>query len=309
MNDRYFSANQFFREQFGGKTRKISLNAGFNCPNRDGTLDTQGCIYCDAYGSGPLLEHPPTVKDQIATYLTKHPGSRYIAYFQAFSNTYAPADRLHQLYAQALIFPEVKGVFIGTRPDCINKEVLEVLAELSSQTYVCVELGLQSIHDRSLQRLNRHHDYADFLKAFNALRNVGLDTVVHLILGIPGESRQDMWASLHEMNRLLPRGIKLHMLHVLKQTKLASLYRNGEIQLFSQKEYVSLLVDLLEGLAPDIVVHRLTGERNRELFIAPAWALDKAGTLKRISQEMSQRDTWQGKALGAPRRSTPKPNG
>ncbi|MBN1197527.1 MAG: TIGR01212 family radical SAM protein [Candidatus Aminicenantes bacterium] len=300
MNDRYFAANRFFRQKFGQKIRKISLNAGFSCPNRDGTLDREGCVFCDGYGSGPLLRNPPPIDAQIESYIRSHPGAAFVAYFQAFSNTYAPPDILRARYAQALCFPQVKGVFIGTRPDCIHKDVLQVLTELSAQTYVCVELGLQSIHETSLNYLNRHHGLEAFQSAFQALKDCGLDVVVHLILGIPGESREMMLATIQEMNRIKPRGIKLHMLHVLRRTRLESLYLSGVVPLFSREQYISLVVDMLEYLDPDIVVHRLTGERNRELFVAPDWALDKAATLNRIRQVMCERDTWQGKRLGAP---------
>ena len=205
-----------------------------------------------------------------------------------------------QLYFLPLRFPGIKGIFIGTRPDCVNIDVLQVLSELSEQTYVCVELGLQSIHEASLSYLNRHHGPEKFYQAFAALKNCGLDILVHLILGIPGESRDMMLSTILEMNRIKPRGIKLHMLHVLRRTRLESLYLQGKVPLFTQEEYITLVVDLLEFLDPDIVVHRLTGERHRELFVAPAWALDKAGTLNRIHQEMRRRDTWQGRKLGAP---------
>ncbi|HDP94775.1 MAG TPA: TIGR01212 family radical SAM protein [Candidatus Aminicenantes bacterium] len=299
MNERYFTANRFFRQKFGHKTRKIPLNAGFSCPNRDGTLDTLGCIYCDQFGSGPLLKTPLPIDVQIESHIKNQPDAHYIAYFQAFSNTYAPADTLRALYAPALRFPQVKGVFIGTRPDCLHTDVFQVLIDLSKQRYVCVELGLQSIHETSLKFLNRHHDFETFRSAFRALKDCGLDVLVHLILGIPGESTDMMRSTILEMNRIKPRGIKLHMLHVLRRTQLEALYQQGNIPLFNQEQYVTLVADLLESLDPDIVVHRLTGERNRELFVAPVWALDKVDTLNRIHQEMRKRDTWQGKKLGA----------
>ncbi|MDY0296491.1 MAG: TIGR01212 family radical SAM protein [Acidobacteriota bacterium] len=301
MDERWFSLNRFFRQRFGARIRKIPLNAGFSCPNRDGSLDTRGCIYCDAYGSGPLLPAPEPVESQISTYIRRHPQAQFMAYFQAFSNTYAPPGVLRDRYGRALRFPAVRGIFIGTRPDCINAEVIDVLNELSRRTYVCVELGLQSIHDRSLKFLNRHHDYAQFLQAYDRLQARGLDVVVHLILGIPGETQDMMRATIQEMNRLKPRGIKLHMLHVLRNTQLESMYRRGGITLFCREDYVRLVADLLEELDPDIVIHRLTGERNRELFVAPDWALQKAETLNRIQREMIRRDTWQGKNRGAPR--------
>lgn len=301
MSDRYFTSNRFFRELFGSKTWKIPLNAGFTCPNRDGTHDTEGCIYCDAFGSGPLIENAISISSQIEEYIRKRPQRTYVAYFQAFSNTYGTAQQLRQTYWQVLNYPEVRGVFIGTRPDCLTSENLGVLKDLAKKTYVCVEVGLQSIHDDSLKYLNRHHDYLQFLKAFHALQSIQVDTLIHLILGIPGETTEMMHATIREMNRLKPRGVKLHMLHVLRDTRLEELYRQGRVPLFSRESYVDLIVELLETLSPDIAVHRLTGERNAELFIAPLWALDKAGTLRQIQKELVDRDTWQGKALGASR--------
>jgi len=308
MSDRYFTANRFFREIFGGKTRKIPLNAGFSCPNRDGTHDTRGCIYCDAFGSGPLIKTRKSISRQIEDYIRQRPHPRYIAYFQAFSNTYGSAEQLRQAYWPALHYPEVMGVFIGTRPDCINRETIEVLKELSQRTYVCVELGLQSIHEDSLKFLNRHHDYGQFLQAYQALQSIHVDTLIHLILGIPGETVDMMHATIREMNRLKPRGVKLHMLHVLRDTRLEELYRKGKVALFTRENYISLVVELVESLSPEIVVHRLTGERNPELFVAPMWALDKAGILNQIQKEMRERDTWQGRALGASRLRLAKPN-
>ena len=296
MNDRYFTVNRYFRSLFQGqKVRKIPINAGFSCPNKDGTLDINGCTFCDEYGSGPLEKTPPPISDQVETFIHRHPGNQFIAYFQAHSNTYAPPETLRKVYSSVLEYPQVVGISIGTRPDCINKFNLQVIDEISHRTHVSVELGLQSIHESSLKTLNRNHDYPSFLSAFHELKALSVDTVVHLILGIPGESREMMRESIMEMNRLLPRGVKLHMLHVLKNTTLEQQYRRNEITLFRQSEYTELVADLLELLDPRIVIHRLTGERNREIFVAPQWAQDKPGTLRMIGQILQQRDSWQGK--------------
>jgi len=294
----YYSVNQFFKEKFNGeKVWKIPINAGFSCPNKDGKFSKNGCIYCDVYSSGPIKTFNLSIEEQIENFVQSRKEKKFIAYYQANSNTYAPVDELKRKYDIIFKYDNIKGLFIGTRPDAIADEVYPILEDLNKKTYLCVELGLESIHQKSLDFLNRNHTYLDFLKTFNKLKLLNIDVVIHLIIGIPGESREDMLKSVEEINRIKPKGVKFHMLHILKDTKLESLYRQGQIKLLNIEEYTDIIVFLLERLDKDIVVHRLTGERDKEIFVAPLWALDKNKTIQRIQKKMIQVKTKQGKLV------------
>lgn len=295
MQNRYFSFNAFLKKNFNyGKIRKIPINAGFSCPNKNGSISGTGCIFCDAYGSGPIKTFELSIRDQIAAFMAGRLGFKYIAYYQAHANTYAPVNELREKYEIIFDFPEIVGLFIGTRPDAVAPEIYPLLEELNRRTYLTVELGLQSIHDKSLRFLNRNHNYQQFLDTFRQLKERDIDTVVHLITGIPGETRSDMLATVKEMNRLKPAGVKFHLMHVLKNTRLYDIYREGAFKLLEKEEYIDLAVTLLEHLDPGIVIHRLTGERDREIFYAPGWAMDKNGVIQSIRQTMEERDTYQG---------------
>jgi len=296
MNELYYSADRYWRERFAGqKILKIPLNAGFSCPNKDGTLSTSGCIFCDPLGAGPLQTNSLTLEKQIVCFIAAHPGKKYVAYFQAHSNTYAPVAELKKKFSAIFSFPDILGLSIGTRPDTINKDVLALLGQLRQRTYVAVELGLQSVHDRSLRFLNRNHSYAQFLTACDQLRSQRIDIIVHLILGIPGEKPEDVWATVAEMNRLQPAGIKVHPLHVLRETPLFEIYQQGKITLLTKEEYIALLIGVIERLRPEIAIHRLTGERERQLFHAPKWALNKWDVLHSLHRKMKEKATHQGR--------------
>jgi radical SAM protein (TIGR01212 family) len=296
MDEPYKSFNSFLREKFNNqKVRKIPVNAGFLCPNKDGTLSKNGCIFCDAYGSGPIKSFELSISGQIESYIGSHPGSKYIAYYQAHSNTYAPVTELREKYEIVFKYEDIVGLFIGTRPDCIANDVYPLLEELNKRTYLSVELGLQSVHARSLQYLNRNHTYPDFLETFSKLKERDIDVVVHLIIGIPGESQADMLAAVKEMNRLKPAGIKFHLLHILTGTPLFYDYKKGTFRLLEMAEYIDLMILLLEHLDPAIVIHRLTGERDREIFAAPQWALRKIDVINSIKSKMEERHTHQGR--------------
>jgi radical SAM protein (TIGR01212 family) len=226
----------------------------------------------------------------------KYKARRFLAYFQPFSNTFAPVERLRALYEEALAVPEVVGLCVGTRPDCLPEEVLELLAEYHARTYFWLELGLQSVHDATLTFLRRGHDYSTFLRAYAAAKTRGLRVCVHVILGLPGEGREAMLATAAEMARLRVDGIKIHLLHVLRGTPLGELYEKGEVAVLGQEEYVALAADFIERLHPETLIHRLTGDGPRELLLAPLWSLNKWEVLNAIDAELARRGTRQGSA-------------
>lgn len=298
MQNRYNSFNAFLEKRFNRqKVRKIPINAGFPCPNKNGPVSTGGCIFCDTYGSGPIRTFELSIPEQIKAFMDRRRQKefKYIAYYQAHSNTCAPVEELRKKYEIIFDFPEIVGLFIGTRPDAIAPEVYPLLEELNKRTYLTVESGLQSIHGKSLAYLNRNHTYQQFLDTFQQLKERNIDVLVHLIIGIPGESESDMLETVHEMNRIKPAGIKFHLLHVLRNTRLYDMYQRGEFRLLEKQEYVNLVVTLLEHLDPSIVIHRLTGERDREIFYAPGWAMNKNDVIQSIRKAMEERDTYQGK--------------
>jgi len=298
MNELYYSFNTFLKGKFNNqKVRKIPINAGFSCPNKDGKLSDKGCIFCDKFGSGPVKTYNLSIFEQIEQFIKNHHGVKYIAYYQAHTNTYAPYEELRRKFEIAFSFEDIVGIFIGTRPDSIRDEVYPFFEELKNRTYLSVELGLQSIHLKSLDFLNRNHSYKQFLDTFQKLKQMNVDVVVHLIVGIPGETKQDMLETVMEMNRLKPAGIKFHLMHVLKETPLYDLFKSERFELLRKEEYVNLIVYLLEHLDPSIVIHRLTGERDKELFYAPEWALNKVDVINSIKSKMKELNTFQGKFM------------
>jgi radical SAM protein (TIGR01212 family) len=299
MDTPYYSFNGFLKKKFGQRVRKIPIDAGFTCPNKDGTISTEGCVFCDTYGSGPIdsMDRALSITQQIERFTGQQTGMKYIAYYQAHSNTCGPLDILRQQYELIFNYEEIVGLFIGTRPDSIRDKVYPLLEEFNRKTYLAIELGLQSVHAKSLEFLNRNHSYRQFLDTFQKLKERNIDVVVHLIVGIPGETREDMLASVREMNRLEPAGVKFHLLHVLKNTPLYDIYQNKKIKLLEQNEYIDRIILLLEHLDPAIVVHRLTGERDKVIYHAPLWALDKNTTINAIRTKMQAQKTFQGRCL------------
>jgi len=300
MSDkRYFLFSHYLKDLFGGRVHKISVDAGFTCPNRGDTRRKPGCLFCDPDGSGAVgIERGLPVAQQIEqgkeVMVRKYKARQFIAYFQPFSNTYAPPEKLRALYDEALGVSGVVGLAVGTRPDCLPDDVLDLLAEYHHRTYFWLELGLQTIHDATLATLRRGHDYACFLKAYQGARARGLRVCVHVILGLPGESREQILATADEMARLKVDGIKIHLLHVLKGTPLGDLYEKGEVPVLSQEDYVQLAVDFLERLHPDTLVHRLTGDGPRDILLAPLWSLNKWEVLNAIDGELERRGSRQG---------------
>jgi len=296
MNDLVNSFTGFLKNKFPGhKILKIPINAGFACPNRDGFISKTGCVFCDSFAAGPIHTAHWSIEQQIEKYIAIHPGRKYIAYFQAHSNTYGSISELRRKFEIVFKYENIVGLFIGTRPDIISDPAFLLLEELNQRLYLTVELGLQSIHAASLLLLNRNHTYQQFLETFQKLQALKIDTVVHLIIGIPGETREHMLATIKIMNCLKPRGIKFHLLHVLKDTALYRQYLEKPFPLLSQDEYTDLIVFLLEYVHPEIVIHRLTAEREREIFFAPEWALNKQAVLNSIKLKMKKAATFQGR--------------
>jgi radical SAM protein (TIGR01212 family) len=295
MQELYNSFNSYLKKRFKQKIRKIPINAGFSCPNKNGQISSQGCIFCDTYGSGPIKHFNLSISQQITTFMENHPGCKYIAYYQAHTNTCAPVEELRRKYEIIFDFKDILGLFIGTRPDAIAENVYPLLEELNKKTFLTVELGLQSIHSNSLEFLNRNHTYQQFLDTFEKLKKREIDVVVHLIVGIPGETPADMLSTIKEMNRIKPAGVKLHLMHVLKNTPLFDMYESGKITLPEKDQYVEWIVHLLAHLDPAIVIHRLTGERDKEIFHAPLWALNKNEVIHAIRSKMLEQNIYQGK--------------
>lgn len=296
MDEPFHSFAAFLNKKFPGeKVLKIPIDAGFSCPNRDGTLSSAGCTFCDRYAAGPVATAGWPIEKQIAARIRRHPGRKFIAYFQSHCNTYASSAELRRKYEIVFNTEAIVGLFIGTRPDTVSPDALELLAELQRRIYLCVELGLQSVHGRSLALLNRNHTYEQFEETFLGLRARGIDTVVHLIIGIPGETLADMRATIAAMNALRPAGVKFHLLHVLAGTELEARHARSPLPLLGREEYARIISDLLERLDPAIVVHRLTADRERELFVAPLWALNRPAALDSIRATMRRAQTFQGR--------------
>ncbi|WP_088227994.1 TIGR01212 family radical SAM protein [Desulfosporosinus sp. FKB] len=297
---RYVTLNEHLRERFGEKVFKVSLDAGFTCPNRDGTLGRNGCIYCSERGSGDFAGRQElSIHDQFSEVKErmkkKWPKAKYLAYFQAFTNTYAPIERLRELYEGSLKEEGVVGLSISTRPDCLSDEVINYLDELNQRTYLWVELGLQSIHDRTLEFIGRGHDYEQFLRGLERLHSRGIRVCAHIILGLPGESKEEMMETALAAADLPLQGLKIHLLHVLKGTPLAAFYEAHPFDLMTKEDYVSLVVDILEILPPQMIIHRLTGDGPPDDLIGPLWSRKKWEVLNAIDAKLMERDTWQGK--------------
>lgn len=297
-NKRYHTWNYHLHQKFGCKVFKVALNGGFTCPNIDGSKGTGGCIYCSG-GSGDFAGDPAhsilTQFDEVKTKMhQKWREAKYIPYFQAHTNTYAPASVLRERFEPVLAQENVVGISIATRADCLADDVLEYLSELNGRTYLIVELGLQTIFDETGEKINRCHTYADFLEGYNKLKERNINVCVHLIDGLPGETEEMMVQSAREVARLKPHCVKLHLLHVLKGTRLAEMYENGEFSLMTREDYVETIVNQLEVFPEETVIQRLTGDGGRDSLIGPLWSLKKFVVLNEIDKLMIKRDTYQG---------------
>lgn len=297
---RYYSLSHYLRARFGRRVWKVSLDGKFTCPNRDGTVATGGCVFCDPTSFSPsrrlkIRSIPDQLQAGIERLSQRHDADAFIAYFQPATNTYAPIERLRTLYEQALGHPQVIGLSVGTRPDCVAEPVLDLLAELAQRTWVTVEYGLQSIHDRSLAWMNRGHGYDAFPDAMARTRARNLDVGVHVILGLPGETTDDIMATARELARFDLHSIKFHNLYAVRRTKLAEMVEAGEVVLPGREEYVDWVVRFLEVLPPTVVVDRLSGDSPPRYLIGPSWCLDKTAVQRAIVAELQRRDTWQGR--------------
>lgn len=298
-NKRYYTLNYFYKKTFGTKVFKVALNAGFTCPNRDGTKGYDGCIYCSQSGSGDFAgnkdEDLVTQFNNIKSImLKKWPNAKYIAYFQASSNTYADVNILKEKYESVLKIPNVIGIDIATRPDCFNKEIYDYLSELNKKTFLTVELGLQSMHEKTLKFINRGHDLKCFEDAVNELKKRNIKVVVHIINGLPYETKEDMIETAKYLNKLGIDGIKIHMLYVIKNTKLGNMYLNKPFKILTKDEYIDIVISQLEYLNENIVIARITGDPVREDLIEPKWLVKKFVVLNDIDKEMVKRNTYQG---------------
>jgi radical SAM protein (TIGR01212 family) len=297
--ERYNALNQFLKDKFGVKVYKVSLHGFFSCPNRDGTKGLGGCIYCNPESNLPSRACNKPVKTQLLEGIDgvkkRHHADKFISYFQHYSNTYRDAKELRRLYLEALDHPDVVGLAVSTRPDCIDDGVLKLLEELNGKTYLWVELGLQSAHDGTLKFLNRHHTIADFTRAIGRLRASGILTCAHVILGLPGETRADMMDTIDFLVAEKIGGIKIHNLHVLKDTPLAKMYAEGAVKTLSLEDYACLVVDCLERLPKEVLIHRFNSHSPRWMTVAPEWSINKLGTMNAVHDELLRRDSWQGK--------------
>lgn len=303
----YYSLDAYLKNTYGEKLYKIAVDAGFTCPNRDGTLGRNGCIFCSAGGSGEhavrLLEHH-TVKEQlnagIAMFSHKRIGQRYIIYFQAYTNTYGSPELLDALYTQALENPDVAGISIATRPDCITEDIVTLLVNIRAKfpdKFVWVELGLQTIHQATAEFIRRGYPLSTYDNCVRQLHQAHIPVITHLILGLPGETEGHVLAAIDHVNQSGSWGVKLQLLHILSGTDLAALYEQGLCQPLSQESYTDLVISCLEHLDPNIVIHRLTGDGSRSLLLAPLWSLNKRNVLNTIHHTMKQRAAYQGRLL------------
>ena len=301
-NKRYYTLNCFYKNKFNSKVCKISLNANFSCPNKDGKVGTGGCIFCSKLGSGDFagdakLDLVSQFNEVKKVMQNKWPDAKFIGYFQANTNTYANVDVLKKYYETILELDNVIGLNIATRPDAISDDVLDYLTLLNKKTYLTIELGLQSIHDKTLKYINRGHDLKCFYECFKRLKDRNINVVVHIINGLPYETKEMMIETVKYLNNIGIDGIKIHMLHILKDTKLEELYNKEKFHVLTKEEYIDIVINQLEYLNPNIVIHRITGDPSVDDLIEPKWLIKKFCVLNDIDKEMVRRDTYQGKKL------------
>ncbi len=298
---RYHSLNHFLRNKFGEKVFKISLDAGFTCPNRDGSISNKGCIFCSPRGSGDFTFKCDNISEQFdkakAMMRKKWRSGKCIAYFQAYTNTYAPVSVLREKYFSVLNKENLVGIAIATRPDCLPSDVIKLLKEISEKTYLWVELGLQTVKAETMKLINCCYSLDSYINSVKVLKEEGIDVVTHCILGLPGENRDDMINTIKFVADTNTQGIKLHLLHLMKDTPMMELYKSGNIELLEKEKYIDLVVDCIERLPKEMVIHRLTGDGPRDTLIGPKWSLNKWEVLNSIDRRFIERDTWQGRLI------------
>lgn len=297
---RYHTWNYHLRSMFGEKVFKVPLDAGFSCPNRDGKIATGGCTFCSARGSGDFAG---SRRDDLVTQFNevkermhqKWPDARYLGYFQAYTNTYAPVEELREMYEVILEQEGNVGLAIATRPDCLEDDVVKYLAELNERTYLWVELGLQTVHDKTGELINRAHDYKCYVEGVEKLRKHNIRVCTHIIYGLPQETDEMMLETAREVSKLDIQGLKIHLLHLMKKTPMVKQYEQGLLQFLEKDQYVDLVVRTLEMMPPELIIHRVTGDAPANLLIGPMWSLKKWDVLNSIDRELRERNTWQGK--------------
>ena len=298
---RYHTLNHFLREKFGEKVFKISLDGGFSCPNRDGKVGKGGCVFCSAKGSGDFAGHRQLsiteqfdeVKEMMAH---KWKGGKYIAYFQAYTNTYAPVEELKRKYEEAISHEGVVALAIATRPDCLEEDVLDLLEEMSKKLYIWVELGLQTSNDETAKRINRGYMLNVYDEAVNKLKERNIDTVTHVIFGLPGETKEDMFNTINHIAHSGIQGIKIHLLHLMKNTALVKEYEEGNLKFLSQEEYIDLITKSVAMIPEEMIIHRLTGDAPRNELIEPMWSLKKWEVLNAIDKAFEENNIYQGQS-------------
>ena len=300
MIRKIYMLNDFLKEKFNEKIYKVSLDGGFTCPNRDGKVSRGGCIFCSENGSGDftatkLKSIHAQIEEQIDLVSKKYKGDKYIAYFQNFTNTYAEVSYLRKIYEEALSHEKIVGLAIATRPDCLEDDVLELLAELNKKTFLWVELGLQTLNDDVAKYFNRAYETEIYKEASEKLNRLNIKFVTHIIIGLPKEEEDDYLKTAIFAQNCGTWGIKLHLMYVVKNTPLEKLYLNGDLKVNTKEEYVEKVINILENISPEIVVHRLTGDGDRETLVAPLWSIKKIDVLNSIHKELKRRNTYQGK--------------
>ena len=296
-NKRYHSLFYYNKHRFGHRVYKAVLNGGFTCPNLDGSKGTQGCAFCDG-GSGAFTKALSLQKQlelELSRIRKQKSNAEAIAYFQVHTNTYAPVDCLRNLFEQAIAFPGIIGLSIGTRPDCLPDNVLDYLSELNRKTYLTVELGVQTVHDRTAEAFGRGYLFSEFLESYQKLQNLHIRTCLHIINGLYQENLSDMLQTAETLGKLKPQAVKIQLLHVLKDTRYADLYQSGEYLPMNQEDYTFTVVKQLELFPPETVIERVTGDGEKAKLLAPLWSMDKIRTLGGIDKLQAQLDTWQGK--------------
>lgn len=302
MTQRYNSFGSYIRKKFGTIVYKVNVDAGFTCPNRDGTVGISGCIYCnnDSFRPSscrPTLTVSEQVRNGIAYVKKRYKSEKFLVYFQPYTNTYAPVDELERLYKEALSDPSVIGLAIGTRPDAVDTEKIALIQSLAEKYFILVEYGMQSMYDKSLEFINRGHDYNTFLKALEMTRNRGIFIGTHIIVGFPTETREEMMSMSDELSNLPLEFLKIHQLQVIKDTPLEVMYKNNPFHVFGYDEYLDFVTDFIERLSPRIVIQRLFATAPDSILIAPHWGKSRQEILRDIEKRLELKDTWQGKKL------------
>ncbi|MCI6152288.1 MAG: TIGR01212 family radical SAM protein [Fusobacterium perfoetens] len=302
-NDRFYKLNSFFRKNFKEKIYKVSLDGGFTCPNRDGKISREGCLFCSDSGSGEFAgSRCKSIREQIDEQLdfmkNKIKDEKVIAYFQNFTNTYDSVENLRKKYYEALEHPKVIGIAIATRPDCLSLEIIELLNEINKKTFLWIELGLQTANDEIAKIINRGYKLDCYLEATKNLREKNIKFVTHMIVGLPNETKEDLYKTIEIINSVKSWGIKIHLLYILKNSKLLKYYEKSPFKIYTQNEYTDIVVELLERLDSNIVVHRLTGDAKKEDLFEPKWSSNKRGILNEIEKKLKIKDTFQSKEVG-----------